>query len=102
MGRLCQRVKERPEIYLNKEHVKALIALESWKDAPPEYRIQRKSFGRSKYYGVYWHKNTSKWRAQLQFGGENYHLGLFDDELDAAHAHVCALLYMRMLHGTSM
>jgi hypothetical protein len=34
--------------------------------------------------GVYRRKN--KWLAGLQYGGKYYHLGLFDDEVEAAKA----------------
>lgn len=41
----------------------------------------------SKYPGVYWHKLRKKWRAQINFNGKRKHLGLFNDEREAAKAY---------------
>ena len=40
----------------------------------------------SKFVGVCWFKVRSKWKATIKVGGKMIYLGLFDDELDAAHA----------------
>ena len=40
----------------------------------------------SKYKGVTWHKNHSKWYAQIQINGKLKYLGLFIIEEDAARA----------------
>lgn len=40
----------------------------------------------SKYKGVYFLK-TNKWIAQIHFDNKSIHLGLFDDELEAAQAY---------------
>jgi len=44
----------------------------------------------SKYKGVYWCKDTSKWRARI--GRNNRHLGRFIDQKDAARAYNKAAL----------
>jgi len=36
--------------------------------------------------GVSWHRAAGKWLARVELGGENYHLGYFDDINDAAAA----------------
>lgn len=41
----------------------------------------------SKYPGVNWDKNASKWRAKIKLNGKLKHLGLFDDEREAAKAY---------------
>jgi len=41
----------------------------------------------SKYTGVVWHKNTSKWQAQAKINGNNKYLGIFNDELLAKEAY---------------
>lgn len=44
-------------------------------------RINRAS---SKYKGVYWDKQMNKFRARIYHDGKTYHLGLFDNEIEAA------------------
>ena len=41
----------------------------------------------SKYKGVCWNKRNRKWAAAIRFENKTYHLGYFDNELDAAHAY---------------
>jgi len=41
---------------------------------------------KSQYRGVYWHGVAAKWVAQISTGGSRRHLGLFDNEEDAARA----------------
>lgn len=36
--------------------------------------------------GVYWHKNTGKWRSLIKVNGKSIHLGLFESIEDAAAA----------------
>tara|TARA_R110000851_G_scaffold133406_1_gene268287 strand:- start:373 stop:867 length:495 start_codon:yes stop_codon:yes gene_type:complete len=43
--------------------------------------------GTSKYAGVYWSKQSKKWRAQITINGKMKHLGLFTDELKASEAY---------------
>lgn len=41
----------------------------------------------SRYRGVSWCENVRKWRAQIQYKGEHFHLGVFTKEKDAALAY---------------
>ena len=43
--------------------------------------------GISPYRGVRWHKEGRRWVVQIQVNGKNRHVGLFDDETEAAHAY---------------
>ena len=43
--------------------------------------------GSSRYTGVSWKKSHSKWEVGIQIQGKRKHLGLFEDELDAANAY---------------
>lgn len=48
----------------------------------------RKRYGNdSKYKGVCWHWQNSKWRANIKIDGKQTHLGLFLNEIDAAKAY---------------
>jgi len=40
--------------------------------------------GSSRFRGVYWHKQARKWAASICFRGVHHHLGLFEDEVEAA------------------
>lgn len=40
-----------------------------------------------KHKGVGWHKGASKYRARITLNGKEYHLGLFEDIIDAAKAY---------------
>jgi hypothetical protein len=42
--------------------------------------------GSSKYCGVYWTKESKKWRAFIQHNGRQHHIGTFEIEEDAAKA----------------
>jgi len=41
----------------------------------------------SRYKGVSWHKHSRAWRAYIKTRGKQFHIGLFDNEQDAAHAY---------------
>ena len=41
----------------------------------------------SKYTGVYWNKCIGKWRAYIFINGNQKHLGLFTNELEASEAY---------------
>ena len=54
-----------------------------------------KSLGRQKvcssvYQGVHWHKQNSKWQADIRVNCKQIYLGCFEDELDAAIAYAIA------------
>ena len=49
-----------------------------------------KSKGSSIYKGVYWHKGSGKWMAYIKKNQKCYHLGLYQDEKDAAIAYNAA------------
>ena len=44
----------------------------------------RQQGGTSTYKGVSWHKETKRWRAQIQYAGTVFHLGCHSDESEAA------------------
>lgn len=41
----------------------------------------------SKYLGVHFQKQTKKWRAMIKVNGKSKHIGLFNEELEAAKAY---------------
>ena len=41
----------------------------------------------SRFKGVYWNKQTEKWRAYVKVNYRRIHLGYFDNEVEAAHAY---------------
>ena len=49
---------------------------------------QCKQPGRSsRFKGVYWYKQTNRWKAQITINGKRKHLGYFVNEEDAARAY---------------
>jgi len=48
--------------------------------------------GTSKFKGISWFKRDNKWRATIMCNYRNIHLGLFDNEQDAARAYNCVAL----------
>ena len=46
-----------------------------------------KSWGSSKYQGVYWDKKANKWRSQIGVNSKRVNLGYFDDEVEASNAY---------------
>lgn len=55
---------------------------------------RHKSRGVSKFKGVYWHKQRSKWCARIKVDRKYLHLGLFIFEPDAAKAYNAAATEM--------
>jgi len=51
------------------------------------HRVKDIKRGLSKYVGVTWNKQNSKWRSSISINGKKTHLGYFTDELDAANAY---------------
>ena len=51
-------------------------------------RKQQKSV--SGYRGVYWHKGTQKWQAQIRVNNKLFSLGYFNDPRDASKAYLAA------------
>jgi hypothetical protein len=50
-------------------------------------RNSRKSRGTSRFKGVSWLRTRGKWQANIYHDGKSIHLGLFDDEIEAAMAY---------------
>ncbi len=51
-------------------------------------RNKRKiGFGHSRFKGVSYVRKTGKWSAHCRYKGRSYHLGYFDDEVEAARAY---------------
>ena len=50
-------------------------------------RINKMPYHSSKYKGVCFHIRKKKWHAGVKFNNHRFHLGTFDNELDAAKAY---------------
>lgn len=48
---------------------------------------RKKKLSSSVYKGVSWKKSHMKWVAQIHIDGARKHIGIFDSEIDAAHAY---------------
>lgn len=55
--------------------------------AENQYNRQQRTGCSSRYKGVDWHRGTNKWRAGIRLNQKFIHLGLFDNETDAAIAY---------------
>lgn len=49
-----------------------------------QHQACRGPLGDRRFVGVYWIKN--RWQAKIQYHGKMYHIGCFDDEIEAAKA----------------
>lgn len=47
----------------------------------------------SRYKGVYWDKQMSKWRTRLSLDKKMHHIGLYDSEKEAALAYNCSVSF---------
>ena len=54
-------------------------------DSQNVHNQQKKEGTTSRYFGVSWNKNTKKWRSGIVCKGEQYNLGSYDNEKDAAY-----------------
>lgn len=61
-----------------------LQLLKAREHATKTYSDKRRT---SKYIGVCWLKNRSKWIVSIRIGKERKHLGVFKDELEASNAY---------------
>lgn len=50
-------------------------------------RRKQQKAATSKYKGVYWFRPGGKWIARIYFNRKNIHLGLFENEMEAAQAY---------------
>ena len=53
----------------------------------------------SGYKGVSWYSNNSKWKAQYVLNSKTFHIGYFDDELEAAKAYDNAVREVQKEYG---
>ena len=61
-------------------------------DVPPQLPIKNNRKGASsKYQGVYFHKSSKKWKAQIAIDGEAHSIGNYDNEEEAAVDYARAL-----------
>jgi len=51
--------------------------------------------GASRFRGVSWNKNCKRWRAQVWKGNEVFHIGYYDNEVEAAKAYDEGVLRLR-------
>jgi len=52
-----------------------------------QFNLRKRRTGHSRFKGVTFHKPMGKWKAQYRFKGRLYHIGYFDDEVEAARAY---------------
>lgn len=49
-----------------------------------QQRKNKRSWGSSQYLGISWMASRDKWRSTIKVDGHQHHLGLFDNEIEAA------------------
>jgi len=69
---------------LNNQRVNLRICTQSDNLANSRKKDKRTS---SKYKGVYWDNQMNKWRVRVTYKGKTTHVGLFDNETEAARAY---------------
>ena len=69
---------------LDNRSVNLRIATASQNNANSRRGMNR---GKSKYKGVWRDERAGKWRAGIKHNGKRIHLGMFDDEIEAAKAY---------------
>lgn len=57
-----------------------------WGGTAERDRRRPRAAAASRFRGVAWHKPLGKWTARATLGGRRVHLGVFEDETDAARA----------------
>lgn len=72
---------------LNNTRANIRICTYSQNQQNAKKRKNRSTHRSSKYKGVSWKVSSNKWRAQIKSNGQVIDLGLFVDELEAAHAY---------------
>lgn len=55
-------------------------------------RSKSRTGGTSRFKGVHWDKQKSRWRSSIRVNGRLFHVGLFFDEAEAAAAYDAAAL----------
>lgn len=75
------------ELEASKSYQKALSEINNGVFNPDDYKPDYTS----RYKGVYFHKKSNKWRAQIQYKGKQKYLGSFQTELEAHNAYQKAL-----------
>jgi hypothetical protein len=71
----------------NNNHIENLrLAVNGQSDNNQNTKVYKNN--KSGYIGVRWHKQTSKWCAQIRIKGKAIHLGLFDTPEEASEAYL--------------
>lgn len=70
------------EIEANEYYKKALISIKN----KTEIEVKKPKLT-SNLKGVSWNKNTKKWRACIRIEGKQFHIGLFNSEIEASIAY---------------
>jgi hypothetical protein len=55
--------------------------------AQRKQKVPAKVQAGAKYRRVYWEKKCKKWTAAINYDGKRHHLGIFEDEKEAAKAY---------------
>ena len=66
-----------------KKNLRICTRKQNLQNRPKMLRINGRKVS-SKYKGVYWQKDISRWRARISTNGKSIYLGTFEDEVKAA------------------